>query len=208
MCLLYGCRLNPALQVGDPLVRLNAERCLEEHRLLERAGRAYRAHLRRLLRSSMDLGLVRRVIDLSVDPTHLIYWGEKMVKRWGTPFSTTMSRSFPGLLPMTCLDLLSGLFLCASDFIGRAKKDRRGRTKDLGKVTGKKVLRCVDLLRDAGLRVRSLTGDEGMFSGYLVEELEKRGIQHLFAISSRTKLRSLIPTIEVGQAGGRKAARD
>jgi hypothetical protein len=40
MCLLYGCRLNAALRMGDPLLRLNAERCLEEHRLLDRAGRA------------------------------------------------------------------------------------------------------------------------------------------------------------------------
>lgn len=196
MCLLYGCRLNAALQVGDPLIRLNAERCLEEHRLLERVGRAYRADLKRLLDSSVRLGLLRRVIDLSVDPTHLIYWGEKMVKRWGTPFSTMMNRSVPGLLPITCLDLLSGLFLLASDFVGKAKKDRRGKTKDLGKVVGKKVLKCIEFLKDAHLMVRSVTGDEGMFSGYLVEELSKRGIHHLFAIRSRTKLRAFIPTIE------------
>jgi short subunit dehydrogenase-like uncharacterized protein len=47
-----------------------------------------------------------------------------------------------------------------------------------------------------GVRVRSITGDEGMSSDYLIEELGKRGIHHLLAIRSRTKLRALIPTIE------------
>jgi hypothetical protein len=196
MCLLYGCRLNGALQVGDPLVRLNAERCLEEHRLLEKVGRAYKVSLKSLLKSSVNLGIVKRVIDLSVDPTHIIYWGENVVKRWGSPFSTMMNRALPGLYPLTCLDLCSGLFLLASDFIGKAKKDRKGRTKDLGKVTAKKVLRCVDFLRDAGVKVRSVTGDEGMCSDHLIEELGKRGIHHLLAVTSRSKLRSLVPTIE------------
>jgi hypothetical protein len=196
MCLLYGCRLNAALQVGDPLIKLNAERCFEEHRLLERAGRAYKANLKRLLESSVNLGMVKRVVDLSVDPVHIIYWGEKMVKRWGAPWSTMMNSAVPGLYPITCLDLLSGLFLFASDFIGKAKKDRKGRTKDLGKVVAKKILGCIDFLKDAGVRVRSVTGDEGMSSDYLIGELGKRGIHHLFAIRSRTKLRALIPTIE------------
>jgi hypothetical protein len=196
MCLLYGCRLNAALRMGDPLLRLNAERCLEEHRLLDRAGRAYRANVRRLLGLAVDIGIVKRLVDLSVDPTHVLYWGEKAVKRWGSPFSTMMNRALPGLYPLTCLDLLSGMFLLASDFIGKARKDRKGRTKDLGKVTGKKILRCIDLLRDAGVRVRSVTGDEGMCSDYLIEELGKRGINHLLAMGSRTKLRALVPTIE------------
>ena len=196
MCLLYGCRLNAALQVGDPLVRLNAERCLEEHRLLERVGRAYKVSLKSLLKSSINLGIVKRVIDLSVDPTHIIYWGEKAVKRWGSPFSTLMNRALPGLYPLTCLDLCSGLFLLASDFIGKAKKDRKGRTKDLGKVTAKKILRCVDFLRAAGVKVRSVTGDEGMCSDHLIEELGKRGIHHILAVTSRSKLRAHIPTIE------------
>jgi len=196
MCLLYGCRLNGAMQVGDPLIKLNAERCFEEHRLLERAGRAYKVNLKHLLESSIDLGIITCVVDLSVDPTHIIYWGERMVKRWGSPFSTMMNRALPGLYPITCLDLLSGLFLFASDFIGKAKKDRRGRTKDLGRVVAKKVIGCIDFLKDAGVRVRSITGDEGISSDYLIEELGKRGINHLFAIRSRTKLSALIPTIE------------
>ena len=196
MCLLYGCSLNGALQVGDPLVKLNAERCLLEHRLLEKAGRAYKLNLKCLLESCLDLGTVKRVVDLSVDPTHILYWGEKAVKRWGSPFSTMMNRALPGLYPLTCLDLVSGLFLFASDFIGKAKKDRKGRAKDLGKVVGKRVLRCVDFLTDVGVNVRSVTGDEAMCSVYLIEELGKRGIHHLLAIGSRTKLRAHIPTIE------------
>ncbi len=196
MCLLYGCRLNGALQVGDPLVRLNAERCLEEHRLLERVGRAYKVSLKSLLKSSINLGILKRVVDLSVDPTHILYWGEKAVKRWGSPFSTLMNRALPGLYPLTCLDLLSGLFLLASDFIGKARKDRKGRTKDLGKVTAKKILGCVDFLGAVGVTVRSVTGDEGMCSDHLIEELGKRGIHHILAVTSRSKLRSLVPTIE------------
>lgn len=196
MCLLYGCSLNGALQVGDPLIRLNAERCLLEHRLLEKVGRAYKLNLKGLLESCLDLGTVKRTVDLSVDPTHILYWGEKAVKRWGSPFSTMMNRALPGLYPLTCLDLVSGLFLFASDFIGKAKRDRKGRTKDLGKVVGKRVLRCVDFLTDVGVKVRSVTGDEGMCSVYLIEELGKRGIHHLLAIGSRTKLRAHAPTIE------------
>lgn len=196
MCLFYGCRLNAALQVGDPLIRLNAERCLEEHRLLERVGRAYRADLRRLLKSSVRLGIMKRVVDLSVDPTHILYWGEKAVKRWGSPFSTMMNRALPGLYPLTCLDLASGLFLIASDFIGKARKGKKGRTKDLGKVTAKKILRCLDFLRAVGVKVRSVTGDEEMCSDHLIEELGRRGIHHLLAVTSRSKLRSLVPFIE------------
>lgn len=118
------------------------------------------------------------------------------MKRRGSPFSTMMNKALPGLYPLTCLDLLSGLFLLASDFVGKAKRDRKGKTKDLGKVTGKKILRCIDFLRDAGVKVRSVTGDEGMCSDYLIEELGKRGIHHLLAVTSRSKLRSLVPTIE------------
>lgn len=196
MCLLYGCRLNGALRVGDPLVRVNADRCLEEHRLLEQIGRAYKANLRRLVESCLRLGIVKRVVDLSVDPTHILYWGERVVKRWGSPFSTMMNRALPGLYPFTCLDLLSGLFLFASDFIGKARKDRKGRTKDLGKVTAKKILRCIEFLKDAGVRVRSVTGDEGMCSDYLVEELDKRGVKHILAVTSRSKLSAYIQTID------------
>src|SRR5207237_7575453 len=112
------------------------------------------------------------------------------------PFSTMMNRALPGLYPLTCLDLLSGLFLLASDFIGKARKDRKGRTKALGKVVGKKILGCIDFLRDAGVSVRSVTGDEGMCSVYLIEELKKRGINHLLAVTSRSKLNVLIPTVE------------
>jgi len=67
--------------VGDPLVGLNLEECLEEHSLLERVGRTYKPNLKSMLESSVSLGIVKRIIDLSVDPTHILYWGEKAVKR-------------------------------------------------------------------------------------------------------------------------------
>ncbi len=177
---------------------MNAERCFEEHKLLEMTGRRYGHELKRLLKSSLDLGMIRRVIDLSTDPTHLVYRGMKMVKRWGTPFSTMKNRSLPGLFPLTCFDLLSGLILYANDFIGKSKRDRSGKVKDAGKIVAKKVLRSVDFLRkEVGIKVRSVTGDEAMCSKHLLSELEERGIKHLFALSSRSKLRELVPTIEM-----------
>jgi hypothetical protein len=120
-----------------------------------------------------------------------------MIKRWGTPFSTMKNRALPGLYPLTCFDLLSGLILLMSDFIGKAKKDRRGKTKDVGKVVAKKILRSIDFLtKEVGIKVRSLTGDEGMCSAHLLAELEKRDIRHLFALSSRSSLRKLVPAID------------
>jgi hypothetical protein len=50
-------------------------------------------------------------------------------------------------------------------------------------------------MKEAGIEVRSLTGDEGMVSGELLRELEKEGIEHLFALSSRSELRKLVPSI-------------
>ena len=196
MCLLYGCRLNASLRAGDPLIRMNVEGCLEEHRLLESIGRGYWHVLKSLLASALELGMLKRTIDLSIDPTHLVYWGKKMVKRWGTPFSTTKNRSLPGLYPLTCFDLLSGLFLLMSAFIGKSRRDRRGRVKNAGKIVATKVMRCIDLLKDAGIRVRSLTGDEGIVSAELLGQLGREGIEHLFAVSSRSELRKLVPTID------------
>jgi hypothetical protein len=196
ICLLNGCRLNGALHSGDPLLRLNAEGCHEEHKQLEREGRRYARDLEAILRMARKIGIIERVIDLSTDPTHLVYWGRKMIKRWGTVFSTMHNRAMPGLLPLTGFDLASGLFLYIGDFIGKARRDRRGKAKDRGKIVARKVMKCIDLLKDAGIRVRSLTGDEGMVSGELLNELEKEGIAHLFALSARSKLRELIPTIE------------
>jgi hypothetical protein len=199
MCLLCGCRLNGALKNGDPLVRLNAEKCFEEHNQLEREGRRCKHTLKMILKSALDIGIVKRTVDLSIDPTFLIYWGKKkMIKRWGTVFSTMYNRALPGLFPLTCFDLNSGLFLWMDDFIGKARRDRRGRIKNVGKIVATKVLKCVDFLQQPGIgiKIRSLTGDEGMTSKYLLNELKKSKIKHLFALKSTSKLRKLVPSIE------------
>jgi len=198
MCLLCGCSLNGALKNGDPLVRLNAEKCFEEHNQLEREGRRDKHALKLILKSALDIGIIKRAVDLSVDPTFMIYWGKKMTKRWGTVFSTMYNRALPGLFPLTCFDLNSGLFLWIDDFIGKARRDRRGRIKNLGKVVATKVLKCVNFLQqpDIGIKVRSLTGDEGITSKYLLNELKKRKIRHLFALKSNSKLRKLVPSIK------------
>jgi hypothetical protein len=198
MCLLCGCRLNGALKNGDPLVRLNAEKCFEEHNQLESEGRRYKHTLVLILQSALDIGIIKRTVDLSVDPTFMIYWGKKMIKRWGTVFSTMYNRALPGLFPLTCFDLNSGLFLWIDDFIGKARRDRRGRIKNLGKVVATKVLKCVDFLQQPGIgiKIRSLTGDEGITSKYLLNELKRRKIKHLFALKSTSKLGKLVPSIK------------
>ncbi len=198
MCLLCGCRLNGALNNGDSLLRLNAEKCFEEHNQLEREGRRYKQTLKLILKIALDNGIIKPIIDLSADPTFMIYWGKRMIKRWGTVFSTMYNRALPGLFPLTCFDLNSGLFLWMDDFIGKARRDRRGRIKNLGKVVATKVLKCVDFLQQPriGIKVRSLTGDEGMTSKHLLNELKKRKIRHLFALKSNSKLRKLVPSIK------------
>jgi hypothetical protein len=108
MCLLCGCSLNAALNNGDSLLRLNAEKCFEEHNQLEKEGRRCKHTLKLILKSALDIGIVKRTVDLSIDPTFLIYWGKKMIKRWGTIFSTMYNRALPGLFPLTCFDLKSG----------------------------------------------------------------------------------------------------
>jgi hypothetical protein len=102
----------------------------------------------------------------------------------------------PGLLPLTGFDLASGLLVYMGDFIGKAKRDRRGKVKDAGKIMARKVRKCIDLLRGAGIKVRSVTGDEGVVSAELLKQLESEGMEHLFALPSRSKLREHVPTIE------------
>jgi len=119
-----------------------------------------------------------------------------MISKWGLVFSTMLNRTMPGLLPLTGFDLASGLLVYMGDFIGKARRDRRGKVKDAGKVMARKVGRCIGLLRDAGVQVRSVTGDEGVVSAELLRQLESGGMEHLFALSSRSKLREHVPTIE------------
>ena len=58
MCLLCGCRLNGVLKNGDSLVRLNAERCFEEHNQLEREDHAQQSNTYFLHRYSNVEGAV------------------------------------------------------------------------------------------------------------------------------------------------------
>jgi hypothetical protein len=83
-------------------------------------------------------------------------------------------------------------------FIGKARRDRRGKIKNLGKVVATKVLKCVNFLQQSGIgfKIRSLTRDEGITSKHLLNELEEKGIKHLFALKSSSKLRKLVPTID------------
>jgi hypothetical protein len=110
--------MNSALHKGDPLLKLNATRCFEEYNQLEIEGRRYKHTLKLILVKALKLGIIKKKIDLSVDPTFLIYYGKKMIKRWGGAQSfQRYITSLPGLFPLTCFDLKSGLFLWMSDFV-------------------------------------------------------------------------------------------
>lgn len=88
-CLLYGYNsLNNLCASGDQSFSINTESCYRMHRLLERIGRAYSSGLVRILSAARTVGLIRNVIDLSMDGFHMPYDGEKRVKDWGTPFNT------------------------------------------------------------------------------------------------------------------------
>ncbi len=130
MCLLCGCRLNGALNNGDSLLRLNAEKCFEEHNQSEREGRRYKQTLKLILKIALDNGIIKPIIDLSAYPTFMIYWGKRMIQRWGTVFSTMYNRALPGLFPLTCFDLNSGLFLWMDDFIGKVSKGQKREDKE------------------------------------------------------------------------------
>jgi hypothetical protein len=100
----YFCRLATVLQSSHQ--RLN----------VHRFGSPSAFGPTHFLKSSVSLGSVKHVMDLFPDMTRVICWGERHEER-GSPFSTMMSRALRGLYPLTSLDLLSGLFLLASDFI-------------------------------------------------------------------------------------------
>jgi hypothetical protein len=139
------------------------------------------------------MGLVSRLIDLSLDATHLMYHGKKRLKEWGAPFSTWLNRSFPGLSPTTACDLASGLFLYVYDFVCKASLSNR--TYGKGKVMFGRVKVCVDFLKEASIRVRSVTGDEAFFSHPLLKWLVDSGISYRIAVSSRSVLRDYLPMI-------------
>ncbi len=188
-CLLYGYNsIHNLAMSGDRLFSLNTESCQQMHGLLERVGRGYASNLVKILSSAVMVGLVKRMIDLSVDGFHMPYDGKKRVKDWGTPFSTMMNRPYPGLYPLTAVDLASGLILYAGSFVRAGAKECK---KHLGDVVAPRVMECVDLLKEAGISVRSVIADEGITSRKLVEDLLGRAIGYAFALRANSKLRVL-----------------
>jgi len=139
-----------------------------------------------MLSTARAINLVRGVIDLSVDGLHIPYDGKKRVRDWGTPFSTLMNRAYPGLYPLTAVDLASGLILYAGSFVRAGTKECK---KHLGNVVAPRVMESIALLKKAGIEVRSLVADEGMTSHKLMDELIGRGIDYILAIRANSKLR-------------------
>ncbi len=186
-CLLYGYNsLHNFAMSGDRPFGVNTESCHRVHKLLERAGRAYSRNLVKMLSTARAINLVRGVIDLSVDGLHIPYDGKKRVRDWGTPFSTLMNRAYPGLYPLTAVDLASGLILYAGSFVRAGTKECK---KHLGNVVAPRVMESIALLKKAGIEVRSLVADEGMTSHKLMDELIGRGIDYILAIRANSKLR-------------------
>lgn len=167
---------------------------------MRRAGLSYEENIRTLLEKASSLGMISNLIDLSLDATHLMYHGVKKLKAWGAPFSTWLNRSFPGLNPMTACDLASGLFLYVYDFICKSSLSVREYGK--GKVMLGRVKKCIDLLEQASISVRSITGDEAFFCyellKWLVDSNRKnaRKISYRIAVKSTSVLRKYVPKIK------------
>ncbi len=170
---------------------------------LRRAGLRYDENVRTLIRKAASMGMLSHLIDLSLDATHLMYHGTRRLREWGAPFSTWLNRSFPGLSPTTAYDLASGLFIHVFDFVCKASLSNR--TYGKGKVMLGRVKGCVKFLREASIRVRSVTGDEAFFSYLLLKWLVESRISYRIAVSSRSVLREYVPRIEewVSMADGR-----
>jgi hypothetical protein len=171
---------------GDRPFSVNTESCHEQHKLLERIGRAYSSNLLKMLSGAVAIGLVKRVIDLSVDGLHIPYDGKKRVKDLGTPFSTMMNRAYPGLYPLTAVDLASGLILFAGSFVRAGAKECK---KHLGNVVAPRVMECIDLLGKDGITVKSVIADEGITSHALMSGLVSRGIDYVLALRANSRLR-------------------
>ena len=193
-CLLYGYNsLNNLCYSGDQSFSINTQSCYDVHKLLERAGRAYASRLVKILSTSRAIGLVRGVIDLSVDGLHMPYDGKKRVKDWGTPFSTMMNRAYPGLYPLTAIDLASGLILFAGSFVRAGAKECG---KHLGDVVAPHVMECIELLDRAGITVRSVIADEGITSHALMSSLISKGIEYVLALRANSSLRRFEPWVK------------
>jgi hypothetical protein len=186
-CLVCGYNsLNNFAASGDKSFGVNTQSSYDVHKLLERAGRTYSTTLVKVLSKAVSLKLVKDSIDLSVDGLHIPYDGKKRVKDWGTPFSTMMNRAYPGLYPLTAVDLLSNLILYAGSFVraGAAKCK-----KNLGGVVAQNVMECIDLLGRAGIKVKSVVGDEGITSHELMEKLIANKTDYIFALKSNSRLK-------------------
>lgn len=186
-CLLYGYNsLNNLCASGDQSFSINTRTCYDVHKLLERLGRVYPSKLVKMLSISKAIGLIRSVIDLSVDGLHIPYDGKKRVRDWGTPFSTMMNRAYPGLYPLTAIGLASGLILYAGSFVRAGAKECR---KHLGNVVAPRVMECIGLLKKAGIMVRSLIADEGITSHVLMSSLISNRTDYTFALRANSRLR-------------------
>jgi len=193
-CLLYGYNsLNNLCASGDQSFSINTQSCYDIHKLLERAGRAYRTRLVKILSIARVVNLVRSVIDLSVDGLHMPYDGKKRVKDWGTPFSTLMNKAYPGLYPLTAVDLASGLILYAGSFVRAGAKECK---RHLGNVVAPRVIECIELLKEAGITVRSAVADEGITSHALMSGLVSRGIEYVLALKANSRLRRFEPWVK------------
>ena len=152
------------------------------------------------MEKAVSIGVISNLIDLSLDATHLMYHGAKKLKEWGAPFSTWLNRSFPGLNPMTACDLASGLFLYVYDFVCKSSLSEREYGK--GKVMLGRVTKCVDFLKQASIRVKSITGDEAFFTYQLLKWLvdsnrkNPRKISYRIAVKSTSVLREYVPKIK------------
>lgn len=193
-CLLYGYNsLNNLCASGDQSFSINTQSCYRVHKFLEKAGRAYGSRLVKILSISRAIGLVRGMIDLSVDGLHMPYDGKKRVKDWGTPFSTLMNKAYPGLYPLTAVDLASGLILYAGSFVRAGTNECK---KHLGNVVAPRVIECVEFLEKAGITVRSVVADEGITSHALMSGLVSKGIDYALALRANSKLRRFEPWVK------------
>jgi hypothetical protein len=195
-CILFGMHsVRNSCNNGDPLYHASSGRERKKvYDALRRAGLSYEENVRTLLEKAVSMGLISHLIDLSLDATHLMYHGKKRLKEWGAPFSTWLNRSFPGLNPTTACDLASGLFLYVYDFVCKASLSNR--TYGKGKVMFGRVKVCVEFLKEASIRVRSVTGDEAFFSHPLLKWLVDSDISYRIAVSSRSVLRDYLPMIK------------
>ena len=201
-CLLFNEHsVNNSCNNGDPLYHISDGRARRKvYDALRRTGLEYEENITLLLKKVSAIGMISNLIDLSLDATHLLYRGSKKLKAWGTPFSTWLNRSFPGLNPMTACDLASGLFVYVYDFVCKSSLSVKEYGK--GKVMLGRVTKCVGFLEQASIRVRSITGDEAFFSypllKWLVDSNRKnaRKTSYRIAVKSTSVLRKYVPKIK------------